>query len=272
MKRRLSSIFSLVSCFVLLAVGQANAQEVLSTDSLTVDVVADSLEVTEDVLEVVAETTALEVNDSIPSKIIYPFMRELSVILDYGKIFGYATGVEKKNEIGIQANVKKFLIVVAEAGYSVLNPNDSYVNADYQVSGQYFRVGAGINKKITEKNNLTISLRYGMSMFKDEGTVTVASTSGFYDTYQSSFSRTSLTASWYEFVLGSEKRMRMKKKDEFSRLSVGFYFRLRFMSNYDKQQPYDVFTVPGYGRTFDNSVPAVNLYLRYTFFSRKVAE
>ncbi len=236
MKHRLSFIFSVLVTCTLMGF-QLKAQ----------DVEVDTL---------VRENNQESVEDLLKVKTFYPLIRDVSAILDYGKIFGYLSGVEKKNEIGVQIGFKKNLLLIAEAGYSILNPNDSYVNADYQVRGKYMRLGVGINKAITAENNLTLSLRYAMSEFEDQGTINVTSSSGLFEPYDQSFSRKSLSASWYELVLGSEKKINTK-------LRLGFYLRVRVMNRYDEQEPYDVFTIPGYGRTFDNSVPAVNLYLRY---------
>jgi len=209
-----------------------------------------------------AESNQKPIEDTIRVKTFYPLIRDVSFIVDYGKILGYLSGVEKKNEIGVQLGIKKNLMVIAEGGYSILNPNDSYVNADYQVRGRYFRLGLGLNKAITAENNLSLSLRYAMSDFEDQGTINVTSSSGLFEPYDESFSRKSLTASWYELVLGSEKKINTK-------LRLGFYFRLRIMAKYDEQTPYDVFSIPGYGRTFDKTVPAVNLFLRYVLGGTK---
>lgn len=215
-----------------------------------------------DVDTLVSESNQESIEDLLKVKTFYPFIRDVSAVLDYGKILGYLSGVEKKNEIGVQIGIKKNLLIVAEGGYSILNPNDSYVNADYEVRGRYFRLGLGLNKAITAENNLSLSLRYAMSDFEDQGTINVTSSSGLFEPYNESFSRKSLTASWYELVLGSEKKINTK-------LRLGFYFRFRVMGKYDEQVPYDVFSIPGYGRTFDKTVPALNLYLRYVLGGSK---
>jgi hypothetical protein len=198
----------------------------------------------------------------------YPLFRTASLAIDYGKLLGHLSGVEQKKELGIQLNLKKSWFVIAEGGYSVLMPNDSYVNANYEVDGSYVRVGAGWTKALDPKNNFTFSMRYGTATFNDKGTVRISSASDLFEPYDSSFARSSMQASWYELVLGSEKRILPKNADDPTRLYAGFYFRLRVMIDYDKQSPHDVFTIPGYGRTFDSTVPALNLYLRYLLFTR----
>lgn len=207
--------------------------------------------------------------DSIPPKIIYPFLKEVGIVLDYGKIFGYLTGFEKKNEVGLSLNIKKNFVLLAEVGQSTLNPNDSYVNADYEVKGMYFRFGGGITKTIKTENNISFSVRYASANFEDKGISSVTSASGIFDSYEQSFRRKSMSASWYEFVLGSEKKIRPKDANEKAKLYMGFYFRIRVMNRYDIQEPFDVFSIPGYGRTFDNSVPALNFYLRYIIASKQ---
>lgn len=222
----------------------------------------DSLNAGTETVPSAMDTTQQAASDSAVVRMAYPFVRQVGLVLDYGKILGYLSGVEKKNEIGIQLNVKKSLMLVAEAGYSILNPNNALVNADYEIKGSYMRIGAGINQPITPQNNLTFSMRYGMATFEDQGTVMITSASGLYEPYEEAFSRSSLSASWFELVIGSEKSIKPT-------LDIGFYFRVRVMDKYDAQEPYDVFAVPGYGRTFDKSVPALNLYLRYNIIPQR---
>lgn len=255
MNYQLSFIFSsCLALFLIIALG-ASAQNPGGRTFFIPEEV-DSVKVDKEAAPVVSDTVPDTVVDSMVSRTIYPFVRQMGLVLDYGKIFGYLSGVEKKNEIGIQLNIKKSLMLVAEAGYSILNPNNSLVNADYKIRGSYMRVGAGINQPITPENNITFSLRYGMSSFEDSGTIMITSASGLYEPYEEAFSRSSLSATWYELVIGSEKKIKPT-------IDIGFYFRLRVMDKYDAQEPYDVFAVPGYGRTFDKTVPALNLYLRY---------
>jgi hypothetical protein len=266
MRHQLNSIFR--SVFICLALTSVSYAQDIEIDSLALTEPLDTLSLELNKVSAESETAvAIEV-DSIAPRVIYPFLKEVGIVLDYGKVFGYLTGFEKKNEIGLSLNIKKSFVFLAEAGYSTLNPNDAYVNADYEVKGMYFRLGGGVTKTIKSENNISFSVRYASSNFEDRGIANVTSASGIFDSYEQSFSRQSMSASWYEFVLGSEKRIRPKDENEKPKLYVGFYFRIRVMNKYDIQEPFDVFTIPGYGRTFDNTVPALNLYLRYVISSK----
>ena len=260
----LRSIF-IFSIVMLLAVGSLVAQRG-RVDSLQVQSI-ESFDVSMDSETVDSLTPTLDETDSIPPKIFYPFLRQASVVFDYGKLLGYLTGVEKKNELGIQLNIKKQFLFSMEAGMSTLDPNDSYRNTQYEIKGSYFRVGAGVMNAIDAKNLFSLSVRYGKSSFEDTGTVRISSASGIFDPYEESFTRKSLSASWYEFILGSEKRIKPMNPDLPAKLAIGFNFRVRILIDYDSQEPIDVFAIPGYGRTFDKSVPAFNLYVRYIFWN-----
>lgn len=266
MRHQLNSIFkSVFICFALTSVSYAQDVKV---DSLEATVPLDTLSLELNELSSNSDTVSKAESDSIAPRVIYPFFKEVGIVFDYGKVFGYLTGFEKKNEIGLSLNIKKSFVLLAEVGFSTLNPNDSYVNADYEVKGMYFRIGGGVTKAIKAENNISFSVRYGSANFEDIGIASVRSASGLYDTYEQSFSRKSMTSSWFEFVLGSEKRIRPKDLNEKPKLYMGFYFRVRVMNKYDIQEPFDVFAIPGYGRTFDNTVPALNLYLKYIISSK----
>lgn len=267
MRHQLNSIFRVILiCIALTSVSYAQDIEI---DSLELTEPSDTLALELNDISADSETVSTIESDSIAPKVVYPFLKEVGIVLDYGKVFGYLSGFEKKNEIGLSLNIKKSFIFLAEAGYSILNPNDSYVNAEYEVKGMYFRLGGGVTKTIKSENNISFSIRYASANFEDSGIASVTSASGIFDSYEQSFSRQSMSASWYEFVLGSEKRIRPKDENEKAKLYMGFYFRIRVMNKYDIQAPFDVFSIPGYGRTFDNTVPALNLYLRYVLASKR---
>ncbi|MDP4679895.1 MAG: DUF6048 family protein [Cyclobacteriaceae bacterium] len=266
MRRLLNFIFSIL----LLFFGAESLSYAQNTpiDSLELTQTADTLSIAHTGLVNYPDSLSNIKLDSITPKVLYPLLREFALLLDYGKVLGYLTGFEKKNEIGISLNIKKSFVVMAEVGFSTLNPNDSYINADYEVKGNYFRMGGGVTKKIKAKNNISFSVLYASAKFDDVGIASVSSASGIFDNYEKTFTTQGLSASWYEFVMGSESRIRPKDINEKPKLYLGFYFRLRVIGKYDVQQPFDVFTIPGYGRTFDKTVPALNLYLKYVIGSK----
>lgn len=215
----------------------------------------------------VQDSTAVIESDPLPlkfdstkteEKVYYPFLSAISPYIDYGKLLTLPFNFENKLEFGIQVEFKNKIMVNAEFGSSELYPQQTYSNAQYSVTGDYFRVGLGYKIPMKNKYNFGISARYAQSFFSDQGTVKITSASGLYENLEEPFKRSDLTARWYELVLNSEV-------NAFSNFYLGFFFRLRFMDKYDKQNPLDVAAVPGFGRTFNTSVPAINLYIRYAF-------
>lgn len=187
-----------------------------------------------------------------------PFLSAGAVSIDYGKLFGQFLDSESKLEAGGQVEFKGRYVVIGEFGHAQLTPNGAYQHTDYQSEGSYFRIGLGYKIDITPKNNLYFSARYARASFSDQGVINITSASGIFADIEDPFDRTGLSAQWYEAVMSSEARL-------WKGLSAGFHLRLKIMDKYDKQEPLDVYSVPGYGRTFDRSIPALNLYLKYAF-------
>jgi hypothetical protein len=78
----------------------------------------------------------------------------------------------------------------------------------------------------------------------------------YYYRFNHGVKREDLEANWVELILGSESSVK-------GNLYFGFTFRMRFLIQSDNFEPFEVYFVPGYGRTFDNFVPALNLYVKY---------
>jgi len=69
--------------------------------------------------------------------------------------------------------------------------------------------------------------------------------------------RQGIKANWYSIIAGSEMELSRN-------LLLGWKFRMRFLESHDQQFPIDVYTVPGYGRAEDKSIPSINLYAKYS--------
>ncbi|MEP4092406.1 DUF6048 family protein [Reichenbachiella sp.] len=187
-----------------------------------------------------------------------PFLSSAALLIDYGKLFGQFLDAESKYELGTQFELKNRFVVLGEYGYATLNPAGAYQNTDYESEGSYFRVGLGYKIDMTTKNNLYFSVRYAKALYSDRGVIDITSASGIFNDLIYPFERTGLSAEWYELSMSSEARL-------WKGLYAGFHLRLRIMNKYDQQEPLDVYAIPGYGRTFDRSIPALNLYLKYAF-------
>lgn len=187
---------------------------------------------------------------------VKPFLSSIAFSVDYGKLIGQFLKTESKYEFGGQFEFKDRFVLIGEYGFSTLNPNGAYQNTDYQSDGYYYRMGLGYKIDFTAKSNLYISARYASAEFKDQGTIDISSASGLYNDLIDPFRREGLSAQWFELVMSSETRL-------WKSLYAGFHFRFRILDKYDEQTPLDVYAIPGYGRTFDRTIPAVNLYIKY---------
>lgn len=176
------------------------------------------------------------------------------ITLDYLKLLTFAFPEETKLEAGIGFISKINIGINVELGYGEKTPEDFYKNADYKVYGYYGRAGLSYYFPFKAGTNLIIGVKYAMSQYQDEATFSILSS--LWDDYEDYFQRTDLEASWVELILGSESSVA-------GNLYFGFTFRMRFLIQADNFSTFEVYSVPGYGRTFDNFVPALNLYVKY---------
>lgn len=185
-------------------------------------------------------------------------LSHINLVLDYGKLMAIAADFESKSEFGLELGFASKLFVNTEIGFGSITPNDVYINTNYNSKGNYYRIGLGYEGSISNKTNMGFSVKYASGKFSDSGLVKNKSTSGLFDDSIDSFERKNLKADWYEIVLHSESLI-------MPNLYAGFKFSVRRMLKYDVQSPLDVNNIPGYGRTFDKSTPALNFYIKYRF-------
>jgi len=232
MRRRYIFTFScilLISCAVI---SVSRGQEISAQDTAEVDVQSDEP----------------ETSDSGKS------FNRFEITLDYLKLLTFAFPEETKLEAGIGFISKVNIGINVEVGYGEKLPEDFYKNADYKVYGYYGRAGLSYYFPFKPGANLIIGVKYAMSQYQDEATFSILSS--MWDDYADNFQRTDLEASWAELILGSESSVA-------GNLYLGFTFRMRFLIQADNFTTFEVYSIPGYGRTFDNFVPALNLYVKY---------
>jgi hypothetical protein len=159
------------------------------------------------------------------------------------------------------------LVLAGEFGYAVLDPLKAYDNAlYYTVEGMYWRAGIDYYMSLDAKNFYYVGFRYGSSQFEDRGQFLIDSE--FWEDYQDEFGDTDLTATWYELVFGTETILQIGQPDSkiyINKLFLGWKFRFRILGNFENREPPGIYSIPGYGRTFDKTIPAVNFYLKYRF-------
>lgn len=182
-----------------------------------------------------------------------------SIYIDYGKLLTLPSSQETKYEGGIELLFLEKYPLILEAGSATLNPDQAFANGTYESTGVYYRVGTGFYSQFKPKNKLGLTFRYGASMFDESGRTISESPSGTQEADIRRLDRGgSLSASWFEAVIYSDRTIN-------DLLSIGINIRLRVLIDYDEQSPVDVYAIPGYGRSFDNSIPAANLFLKVSF-------
>lgn len=211
------------------------------------------------------QSDSLEVIENNPdSNLIQKRFLQPSLTFDYGKA---AISFMTDNQIfegSLNLLFYEMFYLVGEMGAGMVEPFNAYQNGIYQAVGTYYRLGGGMLKNLDAKSKLGIGVRYAISNFDDKRTIW--KTSDFQDDQTIIEERKNLTARWMEMVLTSESRLILNKENQSAKINdvfaIGFHLRLRFMSTYDKFQPIDVYSVPGFGKIVNNPVPAINLYLR----------
>jgi len=200
------------------------------------------------------------ISDTISRK---KFISRLEFSIDYFKLISLAMPTELKYE-GSFGLVTKFNIgIILEAGYGEKTPEDYIRNGEYKVYGNYARLGLNYHFPYLPGVFFIIGANYATSRYQDEATFSIESS--LWDDFNGSFERNNLEAQWTEITLGSESKWK-------SNFYFGFTFRLRVMISQDNFSLVEVYSIPGYGRTFMKSVPAINLYFKYMLNFDKKAE
>lgn len=180
-----------------------------------------------------------------------------SLYLDYGKLFTIPFNFETKYEGGLELLFMEKFPLIAEVGQATLSPEGAYSNGTYESEGYYYRIGTGYYSQFLTKSKIGLTFRYASATFSEDGRIFIESPTGTQNNFVQNIVREDLKATWYEVVLYSDQRL----SDLFT---IGVNIRLRYLADYDDQSPVDVYAIPGYGRAFDKTIPAVNFFLKVT--------
>ncbi len=220
--------------------------------------IVDSLNVSEPAL-VEGE---IKIADTIPPK---KFISGFELAIDYGKLLTLWTEFENKYEGGINIRFFERIVLAGEFGYAELNPLKAYDNAlYYTVKGSFARLGLDYYTSYDPKSFYYAGLRYGISRFEDDGKFLIDSE--YWEDYEEGFGSENVEASWVEIVLGTETYLKLGKKNATnpkSKLLLGWKFRLRILTDFENREDPGIYSIPGYGRTFDKTIPALNFYIKY---------
>jgi len=216
----------------------------------------------EDSVKIPATKVTITPTDSAYHK---KFVSGVELKFDYGKLLMVWTKFETKLEAGINVRFFERMVLVTEFGSMVLNPLKAYDNAIYYtVEGQYARAGIDYYTSYNPKSFYYVGLRYGMSNFRDEGAFLIES--DYWEDYQEGFGSENLKASWMEIVIGTETFLTFgKKKTENPKnhFFLGWNASLRILTDFTNREEILVYSIPGYGRTFNKVTPALNFYVKY---------
>lgn len=229
-------------------------------DSLSL--VADSLQRNE-VLSTASDIEEDEPNSSKPLN--------FAIHVDYGKLLTVPFDFETKLEGGIVLELFSQIELVGEYGYWDKDSDQAIENGTYNSTGNYWRLGAGFSLPFnTPGNKIGIGFRYAESTFDDQGGFDIVATDGLTEPFNQTFSRNELNATWLSGVLTSSSTLKLRKKAPESKLNrlfqVGLQLRWRFLRSHDRtlseNDPIEVYTIPGFGRTLQNQALALNFFIR----------
>ena len=238
----------------------AQDEEGISRDTLEI-VLSDSIQLE----QLVNTDNPVIITDTIPKR---HFFSGAELVIDYGKLLTLWTEFESKYEAGINLRFYERIVLAGEFGYAELNPLKAYDNSlYYTVTGSYARIGLDYYIPLKPETPIDFyyaGLRYGTSFFQDEGKFLIDSE--YWEDYEEGFGSEDITATWLELVLGTETYLKIGKKAKEkpkSKLLLGWKFRLRFLMDFENREEPRIYSIPGYGRTFDDVVPALNLSIKY---------
>lgn len=181
-----------------------------------------------------------------------------SLYIDITKLITIPTTFETKYEGGLELLFQEKFPLILEVGKATLTPEGAYANGTYESDGMYYRLGAGYVGALNPKNKIGISARYAIASFNETGRISIKSPTSSQKDVNQDISYPNLKANWYEVVVYSDKKLS-------ELFSIGLNLRLRILGSYDKQEPVDVYAIPGYGRSFDKTTPAANFFLKVNF-------
>jgi len=252
-------IFNTAFCVLILMLGfkPTNAQDIELLDTTAIVNTASS--------DPVGQSIEVESEIKLDTAARKKLLSGVELYIDYGKLLLLWTDFESKYEAGINLRFYERFVLAGEVGQAELNPLKAYDNAlYYTVRGLYGRAGLDYYTSYDPKSFYYFGFRYGLSMFEDEGAFLIDS--DFWEDFEEGFGSKDLTASWFEIIFGTETFVKLGKKeplDSKSKLLLGWKFRLRFLMDFENREEPRIYSIPGYGRTFDDVVPAVNFYIKY---------
>lgn len=206
------------------------------------------------------DSIAVEANESEISEEAQKL--SIGIAFDYLKLHTLLIDESEKWEGAINLRILDRVSVIGEYGIAQLTPEEAYKNSEYKSEGDYYRIGFDYHLTVIPNNFLFLGLRYAQSSFSENIAYEIGNP--IFENESGQLNRENLSATWYEFVLTSEKKIRkIAKKDIPDLLSIGFKFRLKSLQEYDNFDDFEVKHIPGYGQTNIKLNPEFNLYIKF---------
>lgn len=181
---------------------------------------------------------------------------------DYLKLHTLLIDESEKWEGAVNFRIMDKVSVIGEYGIAELTPDEAYKNSEYKSEGNYYRIGLDYHMTVIPNNFLFLGLRYAQSSFNEYINYEIGNP--VFENETGEIKRDNLSATWYEFVLTSEKKIRkIRKKDIPDFLSIGFKFRLKSIQDYNEFDHFEIKNIPGYGQTNIKLNPEFNLYIKF---------
>jgi hypothetical protein len=184
-----------------------------------------------------------------------------ALYLDYAKFAEVLITEQEKWEFGLGVILRNKVAFVGEYGYANLKPASVINNGTYVSEGNYYRAGIEYMFNVAPKRYLALGAMYASSRFNDQGTIEI--TSELWPSIEQKFIREALVANWIEVILNTEAPIFRMEEGLFSNFYWGARLRVRVMLSDLDQPDFDIFAVPGFGKTYSPVVPAFNLFLKY---------
>jgi hypothetical protein len=185
----------------------------------------------------------------------------LNLYADVGKGVESLFNKQTKWEFGVSVLASQKFLFSGEYGYGQLNPQSVINNGSYTSEGNYYRAGFEYVYTIVPRTSLSTGIMFAYSDFSDYGNVQIES--DLWNNIDETFERADLTASWLEWIVNTETPLTKVDKGFFGNFYWGLRIRIRILISDINQPDFDIYAIPGYGKTYSNVVPAVNLYLKY---------
>jgi len=185
----------------------------------------------------------------------------LEISVDYGKAIESLITTQTKWEFGLGVILKDKIAFTGEYGYGSLYPDGVIQNGSYEVTGNYYRVGAEYIFTVAPKRFLSLGGMFASSTYSDKGLVQIESE--LWPDIEEEFARTGLNTNWVELILNTQGPIINAEKGVFSNLYWGVRFRLRILITDLSGPGFEIYAIPGYGKTYSDVLPAANLFLRY---------